>query len=88
MGNLTLASLGERVGQELGLSDWVTIDQPRIDTFASCTGDHQWIHVNPARAATESPFTTWTGSELTGAERNAARAVCVRPRPSLCSKRV
>ena len=41
MGNLTLAGLGDKVGQELGISDWVTIDQPRIDTFASCTGDHQ-----------------------------------------------
>src|SRR5258708_104108 len=56
MGNLTLGSLGERVGQELGLSDWVTIDQPRIDTFASCTGDHQWIHVDVERAKRESPF--------------------------------
>jgi acyl dehydratase len=50
MSNLTLAGLGERVGQELGLSDWVTIDQPRIDTFASCTGDNQWIHVDVERA--------------------------------------
>src|SRR5258705_8388476 len=56
MGNLALGSLGERVGQELGLSDWVTIDQPRIDTFASCTGDHQWIHVDVERARRESPF--------------------------------
>jgi acyl dehydratase len=56
MGNLTLAGLDERVGQELGLSDWVTIDQPRIDTFASCTGDQQWIHIDVARARRESPF--------------------------------
>jgi len=57
MGNLTIAGLGERVGQELGLSDWVTIDQPRIGTtFASCTGDHQWIHVDVERARRESPF--------------------------------
>ena len=56
MGNFTLAGLGERVGQELGLSDWITIDQPRIDTFASCTGDHQWIHVDVERAKRESPF--------------------------------
>ena len=54
--NLTLAGLGERVGQELGVSDWVTIDQARIDTFASCTGDHQWIHVDVERAKRESPF--------------------------------
>src|SRR5580692_7694392 len=54
--NLTLAGLSDRVGQELGVSDWVTIDQPRIDTFASCTGDRQWIHVDVERAKRESPF--------------------------------
>ena len=56
MSNLTLAGLSERVGHELGLSDWATIDQPRIDTFASCTGDSQWIHVDVERAKRESPF--------------------------------
>jgi acyl dehydratase len=54
--NLTMAGLGERVGHELGLSDWAAIDQPRIDAFASCTGDHQWIHVDVERAKRESPF--------------------------------
>jgi acyl dehydratase len=53
---LTLAGLGERVGQELGVSDWVAVDQARIDTFASCTGDRQWIHVDVERAKRESPF--------------------------------
>jgi acyl dehydratase len=38
------------------VSDWVTIDQSRIDTFASCTGDQQWIHVDVERAQRESPF--------------------------------
>jgi acyl dehydratase len=56
MSDLTMAGLGERVGHELGLSDWVAIDQPRIDAFASCTGDHQWIHVDVERAKRESPF--------------------------------
>jgi acyl dehydratase len=56
MSDLTLAGLGERVGYELGLSDWVKIDQPRIDAFASCTGDQQWIHVDVERAKQESPF--------------------------------
>jgi acyl dehydratase len=56
MGNFTLAALNQRVGQELGTSDWVTIDQPRIDSFAACTGDHQWIHVDAERAKRESPF--------------------------------
>jgi acyl dehydratase len=56
MSSLTLAALSDRVGQELGISDWVTIDQPRIDAFASCTGDRQWIHVDVERAKRESPF--------------------------------
>jgi acyl dehydratase len=56
VGNLSLSGLRDRVGQELGLSDWATIDQPRIDTFASCTGDEQWIHVDVERARRESPF--------------------------------
>jgi acyl dehydratase len=37
-------------------SGWVEIDQPRIGTFADATGDHQWIHIDPERAARESPF--------------------------------
>jgi acyl dehydratase len=53
---LTISQLGERVGQELGVSDWVTIDQSRIDKFAACTGDHQWIHVDVERAERESPY--------------------------------
>jgi len=56
MSGLTLAGLGERIGQELGLSDWVAMDQQRIDAFAACTGDHQWIHVDVERAKRESPF--------------------------------
>ncbi|MGI5351419.1 MaoC family dehydratase [Streptomyces sp. CA-250714] len=39
------------VGQELGHSDWLEVDQKRIDLFADATGDHQWIHVDPERAA-------------------------------------
>lgn len=56
MGNLTLGGLSERIGTELGLSEWAVIDQERIDAFASCTGDHQWIHVDVERARRESPF--------------------------------
>jgi len=48
--------LDARIGQELGVSEWVAIDQARIDTFASCTGDRQWIHVDVERAKRESPF--------------------------------
>ena len=53
---LPISSLAERVGTELGPSSWITLDQPRIDEFAHCTGDHQWIHVDTERAARESPF--------------------------------
>ncbi len=42
-------------GHEVGVSDWVTIDQVRIDKFADATGDFQWIHVDKERAATELP---------------------------------
>jgi len=52
----TIAEMSEHIGRELGVSDWVTIDQSRIDTFADCTGDHQWIHVDVERAKRESPF--------------------------------
>jgi acyl dehydratase len=56
MSNLTLSQLGEHVGRELGVSQWVAIEQSRIDAFAACTGDHQWIHVDIERAKRESPF--------------------------------
>ncbi|MGE3840534.1 MAG: MaoC family dehydratase [Vicinamibacterales bacterium] len=52
------ATLAEHVGHELGVSDWVTITQDQIDRFAEITGDPQWIHVDPERAARESPFGT------------------------------
>ena len=50
-----LADLQALVGQELGHSDWLLVDQARIDLFAQATGDHQWIHTDPARAAA-GPF--------------------------------
>jgi acyl dehydratase len=53
----TLESLQQRVGQELAVGDWVTVDQPMIDKFAEATGDHQWIHVDAERAA-KGPFGT------------------------------
>jgi acyl dehydratase len=46
-----LADLLPLVGQDIGLSPWVRIEQSRIDQFAQATGDHQWIHVDPSRAA-------------------------------------
>ena len=48
--------LARWVGREVATSDWLEITQERIDRFAEAGGDHQWIHVDPARAARESPF--------------------------------
>lgn len=45
-------------GQEIGVSEWVTVDQTMIDSFAETTGDRQWIHVDVERAQEESPFET------------------------------
>lgn len=50
-----LADLQALAGQEIGTSDWLLIDQERIDRFAQATGDEQWIHVDPVRAAA-GPF--------------------------------
>ena len=55
MRTLTLEELPAHVGEELAVGEWMTIDQARIDRFADATGDHQWIHVDPARAA-EGPY--------------------------------
>jgi acyl dehydratase len=52
----TLAELPALKGQELGVSEWFEVTQDRVNTFADATGDHQWIHVDPARATAESPF--------------------------------
>ncbi len=48
--NYTLDNLETFIGQPLGVSDWVTIDQERVNKFADCTGDHQWIHVDLEKA--------------------------------------
>jgi acyl dehydratase len=61
MAPVVLASIGELkrlVGSEVAVSDWMTLTQDRIREFAAATDDHQWIHVDEARAAAESPFRT------------------------------
>jgi acyl dehydratase len=50
--------LADNIGREMGVSDWLEISQDRINQFADATGDHQWIHIDAARAASESPFKT------------------------------
>ena len=54
--NYTMATVPQFVGRSLGVSDWVTVGQDRIDQFATCTGDRQWIHIDVERAKRESPF--------------------------------
>ncbi|HEF4761289.1 TPA: MaoC family dehydratase [Pseudomonas putida] len=53
----TPMALFEAVGEVLGVSEWLLLDQQRINLFADATGDHQWIHVDPERAA-NGPFGT------------------------------
>jgi len=53
-----IEQLKELIGQELGPSDWLEVTQDDIDRFADVSRDHQWIHVDPERAATESPYGT------------------------------
>ena len=52
----TLAELDALVGSSLGTSSWFAVEQDRINTFADATDDHQWIHIDPERAKSESPF--------------------------------
>src|SRR6266571_7497418 len=52
----SLSTIKNFVGEELGVTAWMTIDQERINQYADFTGDHQWIHVDVERARRESPF--------------------------------
>jgi acyl dehydratase len=54
----SIADAVDAVGRELGVSQWVVVDQDRINAFADTTGDHQWIHVDVERAGSESPYGT------------------------------
>ena len=53
---VSVEELRSLVGQELGATDWLVVDQRMIDAFAQATGDHQWIHVDRERARKESPY--------------------------------
>ena len=53
MREIAYADIPKFVGQEIGVSDWVQIDQQRVNTFADATGDHQWIHIDVERATKE-----------------------------------
>ena len=53
--DIDVRTVGTRVGEEIAVSDWLEVTQARIDQFADATGDHQWIHVDPVRAAADLP---------------------------------
>jgi acyl dehydratase len=53
---LTVSTLDRLVGRKFAPTEWIEIDQRRIDRFADCTDDHQFIHVDPERVARETPF--------------------------------
>ena len=55
---IDLVTLRDLVGREIAMSEWMVISQDRINAFADTTDDQQWIHVDPARAAAETPFGT------------------------------
>jgi acyl dehydratase len=53
---LSFATLNDFVGKSIGTSSWIDVPQSRIDAFAECTEDRQWIHLDAERARRESPF--------------------------------
>ncbi len=53
---LTIENLRYRIGEEIAVSEWLEIDQNRVNLFADATDDHQWIHVDVDRARRESPY--------------------------------
>ena len=61
----TVADYAAEKGKEIGVSDWVEIDQERINMFAEATGDHQWIHIDPERTQKELGMPTIAHGYLT-----------------------
>jgi acyl dehydratase len=55
MKTIKYADLQKHVGEEMGVSEWVKVDQDRVNKFADATGDHQWIHIDVERAKREMP---------------------------------
>jgi acyl dehydratase len=76
-----IEGLRELIGQRIGPTDWVEVTQERIDKFAEVSGDHQWIHVDPERAARESPFrVTIAHGDMTLALVNGMRSQLIEHR--------
>jgi acyl dehydratase len=79
---MQLSDLVAKIGEPLGTSDWLTVDQSRIDAFADCTEDHQFIHVDPVRAAATPLGTTVAHGFLTLSLLSAMSASAL-PRPAV-----
>lgn len=79
MSDITLADYRALVGQEIGVSRWFLLDQARIDAFADVTEDHQFIHVDPARAAA-TPFGGTVAHGFLSLSMLAAMAFDAQPR--------
>lgn len=78
--------LRDLVGQEVAVSDWVEVTQERINQFAEATGDQQWIHLDIARASTESPYQTTIAHgflTLSLLSYLMSRAFTIRERPKM-----
>ena len=81
------------IGTEVGVSDWVLIDQARINKFADATDDHQWIHVDPDRAARDLPIGSVIKSQTMsfaptargGATKNACSGRTTHTHTHVCS---
>ena len=58
MSEYNFSTISEFIGKEIGVSEWVTVDQEMINAFADATGDHQWIHVDIEKCKAESPLST------------------------------
>ncbi|WP_158963551.1 MaoC family dehydratase [Chachezhania sediminis] len=77
-----LAASEPLIGKETGVTEWRTVDQTMIDTFAECTDDHQWIHVDVERAKKETPFgTTIAHGFLTLSLGSTMAYECATPMP-------
>ncbi len=79
---MQLSDLVAKIGEPLGTSDWLTVDQSRIDAFADCTEDHQFIHVDPVKAAATPLGTTVAHGFLT-LSLLSAMAQSALPRPAV-----
>lgn len=78
---MKVEAMASLIGRTLAPSDWITVDQARINAFAACTDDHQFIHTDPERAARESPYGTTIAHGFLSLSLIAAHQPVDFPRP-------